>query len=90
MMPKDIRREHMIKTLEEIGGLEMGFHTQNESIVYCLQYDINSARPNYIISLANEYVNDINFYYSRFNGGSNKINKFFDSSISLYLEEKSK
>ncbi len=67
MIPKNIRREHIIKAIDDVK--KFGFLKGRSSRNYFLEYNGMSYPPKYIVSLANKYANGKELDPSEFNGG---------------------
>ena len=73
MIPKNIKREHVIKAIEEIkrNGILKG----RDSRKFLLEFNGKYYPPKYVISLANKYANGETLDPARFSGGK-ETNKF--------------
>ncbi|RLG90054.1 MAG: hypothetical protein DRO36_06730 [Candidatus Hecatellales archaeon] len=73
MIPKNIKREHVIKAIEEIkrNGIPKG----SDSRKFLLEFNGKYYPPKYVISLANKYANGETLDPARFSGGK-ETNKF--------------
>lgn len=67
MIPKNIKKEHIIKALEEIK--KSGVPKGRESKRFLLEYNGKNYPPKYIISLANKYANGKELDSKEFSGG---------------------
>lgn len=67
MIPKNIRKEHIIKAIEEIERTEIP--KERSSRKYLLEFNGKLFPPKYVISLANKYANGKTLDPSQFNGG---------------------
>ena len=67
MIPKNIRREHIIKAIEEIerNGIPKGRNSKK----YLLEFNGKHYPPKYVISLTNKYANSEILNPSQFSGG---------------------
>ena len=67
MTPKNIKREHVIKAIEEIkkNGIPIGRHSKK----FLLEFNGKHYPPKYVISLANKYANGEILDPTRFSGG---------------------
>ena len=72
MIPKNIKKEHIIKALEEIK--KSGVPKGRESKRFLLEYNGENYPPKYIISLANKYANGKELDSKKFSGGSETNN----------------
>lgn len=68
MIPKNIKREHIFKAMEEVKIL--GVPENRNSKKFRLNHKDRNYPPKYIISLANKYANDKELKPSEFSGGS--------------------
>lgn len=73
MIPKNIKREHILKAIEEIG--RVGTPKGRSSKKFLLEYNNKHYSPKYVISLANKYANVKELDPSEFSGG-NESNNF--------------
>jgi hypothetical protein len=73
MIPKSIKREHILKAINEIKrtGVPEGRVWKK----FCLEHDGQYFPPKYVISLANKYANGLELGSSGFSGG-NESNSF--------------
>lgn len=73
MIPKNIKKEHILKAIEEIehGGVPRSKVSKKFSLVYNGKH----YPPKYVLSLANKYVNGRELKSSEFSGG-NETNIF--------------
>ena len=57
MIPKNIRKEHIIKAIEEIkkSGIPKGRHSRK----FLLEFEGKFYQPKCVISLANKYANGV-------------------------------
>mgnify|MGYP001773470770 CR=1 FL=1 len=76
MIPKNIKREHVIKAIEEIE--KAGIREGRTSKKFLLEHNGKYYPPKYIISLANKYANGIELDSSEFSGG-NETNSFLSA-----------
>ncbi len=67
MIPKNIKREHIIKATEE--AKRVGVPKGRSSKKFLLEYNCEHYPPKYIISLANKYANTRELLPSEFGGG---------------------
>jgi len=67
MIPKNIKREHIIKAIEGIN--KVGIPKGRSSKKFLLEYEGKHYPPKYIISLANSYTNSVRLDSSEFGGG---------------------
>ena len=67
MIPKNIRKEHVIKAIDKIR--RVGFPKNRSSRKYSLKHNDRYYPPKYVISLANNYINDRMLEPSEFGGG---------------------
>jgi hypothetical protein len=67
MIPKDIKREHIIKAIEEVKGV--GIPKGRTSKKFRLEFEGGRYPPKYIISLAYKYVEGKELSSSGFSGG---------------------
>lgn len=67
MIPKNIKREHVIKAMEGIN--KVGIPKGRSSKKFLLEYEGKHYPPKYIISLANSYANSVRLDSSEFGGG---------------------
>ncbi len=73
MIPKNIKREHIIKAIEEIE--KVGTPKGRSSKKFLLEYNNKHYSPKYVISLANKYANGKELDPAEFSGG-NESNNF--------------
>lgn len=73
MIPKNIRKEHILKAIEEID--RKGIPKSRESRKFNLLYNWKLYPPKYIISLANKHANGVELNSEVFGGGG-KTNDF--------------
>jgi predicted amidohydrolase len=73
MIPKNIKREHILKAMKEIEKLEIP--KARHSKKFLLEYNDKHYYPKYVISLANKYANGKALDSSEFSGG-NESNNF--------------
>lgn len=76
MIPSNIKREHIIRAIEEV--IFTGIPDHREARHYFIEYNGKHYPAKYIVSLANSYVNKILLPYYTFNGG-NETNDFLKS-----------
>jgi len=76
MIPKNIKKEHIIRAIEEIE--KVGYSKYRHSKKFLLEYKNKHYSPKYVISLANKYANGKELYPSEFSGG-NESNKFLEN-----------
>jgi hypothetical protein len=76
MIPYSIKREHVLKAIEEIKRSEIP--AQRDSDKYNLEYDNRLYPPKYVVSLANKYANGMELDHVEFGGGS-ETNDFLKS-----------
>src|SRR5215211_9354632 len=76
MIPDSIKREHILKAIEEIKRSEIPVH--RDSTRYDLEYDNRLYPPKYVISLANKYANGKELDHVVFGGGG-ETNNFLKS-----------
>jgi hypothetical protein len=76
MIPEGIKREHILKAIEEIKNSEIP--AQRDSSKYDLEYDNKLYPPKYVISLANKYANGTELDHEVFGGGP-ESNAFLSS-----------
>ena len=67
MIPKNIKREHVIKAIEEVK--KSGVPKTRRSRKFLLTFEGKTYPPKYIISLANKYANGVELDPSEFSGG---------------------
>jgi len=67
MIPKNIRKEHIIKAIEEIK--KSGVPKGRRSRKFLLEFEGEFYPPKYVISLANKYANGVELDPSTFSGG---------------------
>ena len=67
MIPKNIRKEHVIKAIEEIK--RSGVPEGRRSRKFLLEFEGEFYPPKYVISLANKYANGVELDPSAFSGG---------------------
>ncbi|MCD6535735.1 MAG: hypothetical protein J7K49_01715 [Thaumarchaeota archaeon] len=67
MIPKNIRKEHIIKAIGEIR--KSGIPKGRRSRKFVLKFEGKSYPPKYVISLANKYANGAELNPSEFSGG---------------------
>ena len=72
MIPKNIKREHILKAIEEIE--EVGVPKGRTSKKFLLEYNDKYYPPKYVISLANKFANNIELDPQDFNGGTESNN----------------
>ena len=67
MIPKNIKREHVIKAIEEIkrNGIPKGRNSKK----FLLEFNGEYYPPKYVISLANKYANGEILDPAQFSGG---------------------
>jgi hypothetical protein len=68
MIPKNIKREHILKAIEEIK--RVGTPKDRNSMKFLLRYNDKDYSPKYVISLANRYANGKELDSSEFSGGN--------------------
>ncbi|HAF07117.1 MAG: hypothetical protein XD76_0863 [candidate division TA06 bacterium 32_111] len=73
MIPKNIKKEHIIKAIEEIK--KIGLPSRRNSKKFWLKYKGKLYPPKHIISLANKYANGKELDPKEFSGGA-ETNKF--------------
>lgn len=73
MIPKNIKREHIIKAIEEVE--KVGTPKGRSSKKFFLEYNNKHYSPKYVISLANKYASGKELDPSEFSGG-NESNNF--------------
>jgi hypothetical protein len=76
VIPDNIKREHILKAIQEIDRL--GVPVGREGRSFSLIYEGKKYPPKYIISLANKYANGKDLDPSRFSGGK-ETNSFLTS-----------
>jgi len=76
MIPQNIRREHVIKAIEEVK--RVGIPKGRESKKFLLEFDGEYYPPKYIVSLSNKYANGVELNPSEFSGGK-ETNDFLRS-----------
>ena len=76
MNPDSIKREHILKALEEIARFEIP--AQRSSEKYDLEHNNRSYPPKYVVSIANKYANNYELDYSAY-GGGDETNTFLKS-----------
>ena len=76
MIPESIKREHILKALEEITRSEIP--AQRSSEKFDLEYNNRLYPPKYVISIANKYANNYELDHSAF-GGGDETNTFLKS-----------
>jgi len=67
MIPKNIKREHIIKAIEEVK--EVGIPKDRTSKKFFLEFECEYYPPKYVISFANKYANGKELGSSEFSGG---------------------
>jgi hypothetical protein len=67
MIPENIKREHILKAIEEVD--RSGVPLERNSEKYDLEYNRRTYPPKYIVSLANKYANNNELDHSTFTGG---------------------
>jgi len=67
MTPKNIRKEHIVKAIEEIK--KSGIPKGRRSRKFLLEFEGKFYPPKYVISLANKYANGVELNPSEFSGG---------------------
>ena len=67
MIPKNIRKEHIIKAIEEIK--KSGIPKDRYSRKFLLEFEGEFYPPKYVVSLANKYANGVELDPSAFSGG---------------------
>ncbi len=72
MIPKYIKREHIIKAIEEVK--RFGIPKRRSSKKFLLEYNGKHYPPKYIISLAKKYANGKELDSSQFGGGKETNN----------------
>jgi hypothetical protein len=72
MIPKNIRKEHIIKAIEEID--RNGVPKNRKATKFQLSYKNKSYPSKYVISLANKYANGNELISSEFSGGRESNN----------------
>jgi len=72
MIPSNIKREHIIKAIQEIdsNGIPLG----RESRKFSLIFEVKQYPPKYVLSLANKFANGEELDPSRFSGGQETNN----------------
>jgi hypothetical protein len=73
MIPKNIKRVHILKAIEEID--KEGIPQGRKSKKFVLAYKRKYYPPKYVISLANKYANNVELNSSTFSGGQ-ETNRF--------------
>jgi len=68
MIPKNIKREHILKAIEKI-NVGSGIPKDRQSKKFQLSYKNKFYPPKYVISLANKYANEMELIPSEFSGG---------------------
>ncbi len=68
MIPKNIRREHILKAIEEVR--KTGVPEGRGSRKFLIEFDSDYYPPKYVISLANKYANGEELNPSEFSGGT--------------------
>lgn len=76
MIPENIKREHILKAIEEVD--KSGVPLERNSEIYDLEYNKKIYPPKYIVSLANKYANNNELDHSVF-GGGDETNHFLQS-----------
>lgn len=72
MIPKSIRREHVLKAIEEVK--RTGIPKKRDSKKFLIEFNSKYYPPKYIISLANKYANGEELNPSEFSGGAESNN----------------
>lgn len=72
MIPKSIKREHIIKAIEEIE--KNGVPKRRKSRKFFLEFNGRHYPPKYVISLANKYANGKELDPTKFGGGKETNN----------------
>jgi hypothetical protein len=88
MIPKNIRREHVLKAIEEIR--KTGVPEGRGSRKFLIEFNGDYYPPKYVISLANKYANGEELNPSEFSGGteSNDFLRSFGFKIVGVLPKK--
>lgn len=73
MIPRNIEREYILQAMEKI-DIE-GVPSSRRSTKYSLEYQGKHYPPKYVLSLANEYVNEVTLKPQDFTGGD-ETNRF--------------
>lgn len=68
MIPKNIRRQHILKAIEE--ARKTGVPEERSSRKFLIEFDGDHYPPKHIISLANKYANGKELNPSEFSGGT--------------------
>jgi|SRR6188472_2155711 len=76
MIPDSIKREHILKAIDEVKGSEIP--AERDSDKYDFEYDNRLYPPKYIVSLANKYANGKELDHVIFSGGD-ETNNFLKS-----------
>lgn len=76
MIPKNLKREHIIKAIEEVK--KVGMPKRRSSKKFQLEYNGENFPPKYIISLANKHINGKILNSQDFSGGK-EANNFLSS-----------
>lgn len=71
MIPQNIKREHVVKAIEEIE--KSGVPREWDSKKFLLEYHNKFYPPKYVISLANRFANGKILNPSGFSGGSETV-----------------
>ncbi|MBP7795956.1 MAG: hypothetical protein KA059_04180 [Elusimicrobiales bacterium] len=72
MIPKNIKREHIIKAIKKIN--KVGIPEGRNSKKFLLEYKCEFYPPKYVISLANKYANSKELVSQKFDGGAETNN----------------
>ena len=75
-IPQNITREHIIQAIEEIKKIR--WPPRNKSTTYDLFYEGEKYPPKIVVMYANKYANGELFDVSKFSGGKDTTNKFFN------------